>query len=257
MGTSDGWTDITPTTGWTGTTTRRRRATWYRRPHGADRPRRQPRPTLALGFGAPGRRRAAPPAVAGPGLRHRRRRYAAGWHDYLAGRSRPRERGRARAELYDVSLMVLAASEDKTFRGGGIASPSMAWVWGDPGLLRALPPRVVARPLPGGQRSARRRRPRGHRARGRLPVEAPAEAGRLLPAELEPRRHAALAEPAARRGRLPGDHVPGSSAATTPTPGATWRARSAASSRTGPTPRSAGRTPTVTRRPRSPPRSRR
>ena len=33
-------------------------------------------------------------------------------------------------ELYDVSLMVLAASEDKTYRGAGIASPTMAWVWG-------------------------------------------------------------------------------------------------------------------------------
>ncbi len=31
---------------------------------------------------------------------------------------------------YDVSLMVLRALEDKTYRGGGIASPSMAWVWG-------------------------------------------------------------------------------------------------------------------------------
>ena len=33
-------------------------------------------------------------------------------------------------ELYDVSLMVLGASEDKTYRGAFIASPTMAWVWG-------------------------------------------------------------------------------------------------------------------------------
>ena len=32
--------------------------------------------------------------------------------------------------LYDASLMVMAALEDKTYRGAGIASPSMAWVWG-------------------------------------------------------------------------------------------------------------------------------
>ena len=48
----------------------------------------------------------------------------------------PRRPARGRAappgheRLYDVSLMVMAALEDKTYRGAGIASPSMAWVWG-------------------------------------------------------------------------------------------------------------------------------
>ena len=37
---------------------------------------------------------------------------------------------KGRERLYDVSLMVMAALEDKTYRGAGIASPSMAWVWG-------------------------------------------------------------------------------------------------------------------------------
>jgi glucoamylase len=31
---------------------------------------------------------------------------------------------------YDTSLLVLAASEDKTHRGAGVASPSMPWAWG-------------------------------------------------------------------------------------------------------------------------------
>jgi glucoamylase len=34
---------------------------------------------------------------------------------------------------YDVSLMTLAAHEDKTYRGAYIASPSMPWVWGSVG----------------------------------------------------------------------------------------------------------------------------
>ena len=32
--------------------------------------------------------------------------------------------------LYDQSVLVLAASEDKTYRGASIAAPSMAWIWG-------------------------------------------------------------------------------------------------------------------------------
>jgi glucoamylase len=32
--------------------------------------------------------------------------------------------------LYDQSLLVLAASEDKRNRGASVASPTMPWVWG-------------------------------------------------------------------------------------------------------------------------------
>ena len=32
--------------------------------------------------------------------------------------------------LYEQSLLVLAASEDKTYRGASIAAPNMAWIWG-------------------------------------------------------------------------------------------------------------------------------
>ncbi len=88
------------------------------------------RATLALGFGATG---AAASSTAGRalagGFERAARRYAAGWHAYLGGLDRPRSAARHRT-LYDVSAMVLAGLEDKTYRGAGIASPSMAWVWG-------------------------------------------------------------------------------------------------------------------------------
>jgi glucoamylase len=56
--------------------------------------------------------------------------YARGWHRYL-GSLKPRPASAApHATEYDVSLMTLAAHEDKTYRGAFIASPSMPWVWG-------------------------------------------------------------------------------------------------------------------------------
>ncbi|MBV8949011.1 MAG: hypothetical protein JO046_13040 [Solirubrobacterales bacterium] len=60
------------------------------------------------------------------------RRYGAGWLAYLTGlRHPPRSltSARERAE-YAVSEMVLAASEDKTYRGAFVASPTMPWAWG-------------------------------------------------------------------------------------------------------------------------------
>ena len=47
--------------------------------------------------------------------------YAAGWHSYLSSLPPPPASARGYKELYDVSLMVLNASEDKTWRGGFIA----------------------------------------------------------------------------------------------------------------------------------------
>jgi glucoamylase len=86
--------------------------------------------TLALGFGgtASGALAAANASLAG-GYARAERAYQSGWHQYLAGRPRPQSVA-GHEELYDVSLMVLAASEDKTYKGAGIASPTMAWVWG-------------------------------------------------------------------------------------------------------------------------------
>ncbi len=60
--------------------------------------------------------------------------YAEGWQGYLASLKAPPASVASdpalRAE-YDTSLMVMRASEDKTFRGASIASPTMPWHWGD------------------------------------------------------------------------------------------------------------------------------
>lgn len=87
--------------------------------------------TLVLGFGASasealeaakGSRRAGFEQVA--------RSYVDGWHSWLGSLPpAPASAERWRA-TYDVSLMVMAASEDKTWRGAFIASPTMPWVWG-------------------------------------------------------------------------------------------------------------------------------
>jgi glucoamylase len=93
--------------------------------------------TLALGFGATtpaalatatGSLRRGFSAVAGD--------YAAGWHAYLDTLAPVPASARRWRALYELSALVLAAHEDKTFRGGFIASPSMPWAWGtDPGLM--------------------------------------------------------------------------------------------------------------------------
>ena len=54
--------------------------------------------------------------------------YQSGWHDYI-GSLKPAPKSADRT-LYHASVMTLAAHEDKTFRGGYIASPTMPWVWG-------------------------------------------------------------------------------------------------------------------------------
>ncbi len=57
----------------------------------------------------------------------------AGWHEYLASlKAPPASVGSSGLmhSTYDVSVMTLAAHEDKTYRGAYIASPSMPWVWG-------------------------------------------------------------------------------------------------------------------------------
>ncbi|GAA1821261.1 glucoamylase [Planosporangium flavigriseum] len=58
--------------------------------------------------------------------------YARGWQRYARSlRDAPGSlRTREERQVYRVSTMVLAASEDKTHPGAFIASPSMPWVWG-------------------------------------------------------------------------------------------------------------------------------
>jgi glucoamylase len=77
---------------------------------------RRQRTTLALGFGrTPAKALTRADLSLAHGFRTVRRAYARGWHRYLDSRA---------------SVMTLAAHEDKTFRGGYIASPTMPWVWG-------------------------------------------------------------------------------------------------------------------------------
>jgi glucoamylase len=57
--------------------------------------------------------------------------YAGGWHAYLFSLKPPPTT--AKQQLYDVSVMVLAASEDKTYGGAFIAAPTMPWAWHRPG----------------------------------------------------------------------------------------------------------------------------
>ncbi|HET8756889.1 MAG TPA: glycoside hydrolase family 15 protein [Solirubrobacteraceae bacterium] len=87
--------------------------------------------TLALGFAAkPEAAASVADAALRRGFRDAARAYAAGWHRYLGRLDRPRSAAGIK-RLYDASLMVMAATEDKTFRGALIAAPSMPWVWGN------------------------------------------------------------------------------------------------------------------------------
>ncbi|WP_460460339.1 glycoside hydrolase family 15 protein [Angustibacter peucedani] len=88
--------------------------------------------TLAVAFGPD-----ADHALAGAtaslrgGFNRAARSYAQGWQHYLRGLRRPPS-GLTGAErlLYETSAMVLAASEDKTYRGAYVASPSAPWAFG-------------------------------------------------------------------------------------------------------------------------------
>jgi glucoamylase len=86
--------------------------------------------TLALGFGTTEDDAAiAADAALGEGFDAALAGYVEGWHDYLDGLAPvPASAEQWRTE-YDVSAMVIAASEDKTFRGGFVASPGRPWAW--------------------------------------------------------------------------------------------------------------------------------
>ena len=90
--------------------------------------------TLAIGFGgrrAGAARRAS--AALRTGFSPALARFTAGWRGYLASLPAPPAPvagDAALTRLYQQSIMVLAASEDKLNRGASIASPSMPWVWG-------------------------------------------------------------------------------------------------------------------------------
>jgi glucoamylase len=94
--------------------------------------------TLAIGFAATA---SAAVSTARESLASRfagiQQAYAAGWHHYLATLNPvPRSAARSATE-YHVSQMVLAASEDKTYRGGFVAAPGRPWAWAN--VLQSLP----------------------------------------------------------------------------------------------------------------------
>jgi glucoamylase len=131
VGPSDGWTDLKYD----------HRMDWrYRSADGGNvlqtgqtrlDGRKRQRLTLALGFGAD---RSAALATARSSLERgfgrARSAYDESWHRYLGSLEPRPDSAAAHGPAYWVSLMVLAASEDKINRGAGIASPSMPWAWG-------------------------------------------------------------------------------------------------------------------------------
>ena len=90
--------------------------------------------TLAIGFG---RDASAATATAtgslATGFDAAKTAYDSGWTSYLDSLNAPPApvAGDAQMErLYEQSLLVLAALEDKTHRGASIAAPNMPWIWG-------------------------------------------------------------------------------------------------------------------------------
>ena len=146
----------------------------------------------------------------------------------------------------------MEALEDKTYRGAGIASPSMAWVWGQlagySGPYHLVWSRdlyqVATAQLAAGDRAA------AGRALDHL-FGAPAEARRLPAAERQPRRHARTGAGCSSTRSPTRSCSRGSSGAPTRRRGATCAWRPSASSPTGRSRRSAGRTRTATRPRRS------
>ena len=167
--------------------------------------------TLAIGLGPDqAAARATATRSLDGGFAQAERRYHEGWEDYRSELARPPASVAGDAELravYEQSLLVLAASEDKTYRGASIASPSMPWIWGTLKLehgsaLGPVPPRLASRPLPRGHRAEGRGRRRRGRPLAGLPVAGP-EAGRRLVAEHVRRRHREVDDRAARPGLAP------------------------------------------------------
>jgi glucoamylase len=98
--------------------------------------------TLALGFGSTESEalaRAKDSLAAG--FNQVAEEYANGWNKYLQSLrpAPPSLSSRQERQLYAASAMVLAASEDKTYRGAFIASPSIPWAFGT-GLINPSGP---------------------------------------------------------------------------------------------------------------------
>ena len=131
LGTSDGWTDLSShdSMDWNYTAAPDGNVVQTGAMQLTGKPGRQ-NATIALAFATSAAGAlASANASLGRGFGAAERAYESGWHQYLGGHPRPWSVA-GHEELYDISLMVLGASEDKTYRGAFIASPTMAWVWG-------------------------------------------------------------------------------------------------------------------------------
>ncbi len=86
--------------------------------------------TLAVGFGttAAAGNNAAHASLA-EGFDAVSSAYASGWRGYLGSLDRIPQSAAHWKSTWRVSAMVLAASEDKTFRGGFVAAPARPWSW--------------------------------------------------------------------------------------------------------------------------------
>ncbi len=130
QGVSDGWTDLDADhrMSWHYTAPQQGNVVQLGRVR-ADGVRHQ-RFTVSLGFGPAG-----PAAVTAAraslrrGFGDARHAYSAGWHRYLGSLDEVPASAAAHREEYLTSAMVLAASEDKTFRGGFVAAPGRPWAW--------------------------------------------------------------------------------------------------------------------------------
>ena len=85
---------------------------------------------LALGFDAEaGAALGTARAALARGFASARAEYSAGWRGYFSSlHSVPASAGASR-RTYTASVMLLAAHEDKTFRGGFVAAPARPWAW--------------------------------------------------------------------------------------------------------------------------------
>ena len=206
LGTSDGWTDLAGdhTMDWTytapdaGNVVQTGRTALTGLPGGRHL-------TLAVGFGATPR---ASSRVADASLRDGfaqvAAEYAFGWRRYLGSLDRPPASVQRWLREWRVSAMVLAASEDKTYRGGFVAAPGRPWAWAFE--LRDIPVyhavwsrdqyQIATGLLAAGDDAA------ANRALDYL-WDVQQRAGRVVPAEQPARRRAGLRQPADGRGRAP------------------------------------------------------
>lgn len=126
VGASDGWTDLRGDF----------RMDWtYQRAAGGNLVQTAELPAgrrhlLALGFGTtPERALAATRAALQAPFAATADRFRDGWHHYLDVLEQAPDSVRDLQPAYDVSVMVLKASEDKTFPGAFVAAPAMPWRW--------------------------------------------------------------------------------------------------------------------------------